>query len=138
MGSFIQFLCQKSAFSAVLCCPQLENKVRYSNLHIWIRKFLLQSFRIRYTLQRSEPPLIIAIEISKKTVKIPISDQIAFAAVVYFGQLFVFCWLINKSVLVSTNNVQITCTISRSTLSRNHPTLHLIKMRKKNSQENTC
>ena len=34
-----------------------------------------------------------------KTVKILISDQIAFAAVVYFGQVFGFCRLINKSVL---------------------------------------
>ena len=33
------------------------------------------------------------------TVKILISEQIAFAAVVYFGQVFVFCRLINKSVL---------------------------------------
>ena len=52
-----------------------------------------------------------------KTVKIIISDQIAFVAVVYFGQVFGFCRLINKSVLkwfllimvstkmVSTNNV---------------------------------
>ena len=35
----------------------------------------------------------------KKTVKILIPDQIAFAAVVYFGQVFGFCRLINKSVL---------------------------------------
>ena len=34
-----------------------------------------------------------------KTVKIIISDQIAFVAVVYFGQVFGFCRLINKSVL---------------------------------------
>ena len=48
----------------------------------------------------------LAIKISKKTVKILISDQIAFAAVVYFGQVFGFCRLINKTVeMVSTNNV---------------------------------
>ena len=35
----------------------------------------------------------------KKTVKILIPDQIAFAAVVYFGQVFGFCRLISKSVL---------------------------------------
>ena len=34
-----------------------------------------------------------------KTVKIIISDQIAFVAVVYFGQVFDICRLINKSVL---------------------------------------
>ena len=33
------------------------------------------------------------------TVKILISGHIAFAAVLYFGQVFVFCRLINKSVL---------------------------------------
>ena len=42
---------------------------------------------------------ILAIKISKKTVKILILDQIAFAAVVYLGQVIRFCWLINKSVL---------------------------------------
>ena len=42
---------------------------------------------------------IFAIKISKKSVKILILDQIAFAAVVYFGQVFRFCRLINKSVL---------------------------------------
>ena len=35
----------------------------------------------------------------KNIVKILISNQIAFAAVVYFGQVFGFCRLINKSVL---------------------------------------
>ena len=35
----------------------------------------------------------------KKTVKILILDQIVFAAVVYFGHVFRFCRLINKSVL---------------------------------------
>ena len=34
------------------------------------------------------------------TVKILISEQIPFTAVLYFGQVFVFCRLINKSVLV--------------------------------------
>ena len=33
------------------------------------------------------------------TVKIVISEQIAFATAFYFGQVFVFCRLINKSVL---------------------------------------
>ena len=33
------------------------------------------------------------------TVKIVISELIAFAAVLYFGQVFVFCRLTNKSVL---------------------------------------
>ena len=33
------------------------------------------------------------------TAKILISEQIAFAAVLYFGQVFVSCRLINKSVL---------------------------------------
>ena len=42
---------------------------------------------------------ILAIKISKKAVKVLVSDQIAFAAVVYFGQVFGFCRLINKSVL---------------------------------------
>ena len=42
---------------------------------------------------------ILAIKISKKTVKILISDQIAFAAVVYFGQVFGFYRLIIESVL---------------------------------------
>ena len=42
---------------------------------------------------------IFAIEISKKSVKILILDQRTFAVVVYFGQVFRFCRLINKSVL---------------------------------------
>ena len=42
---------------------------------------------------------ILAIKISKKTVKILILDQIAFAAVVYIRQVIRFCWLINKNVL---------------------------------------
>ena len=33
------------------------------------------------------------------TVKFLVSEQIAFAAVLYFGQVFVFCKLISKSVL---------------------------------------
>ena len=39
---------------------------------------------------------IFAIKISKRSVKILILDQIAFAAVVCFGQVFGFCRLINK------------------------------------------
>ena len=44
------------------------------------------------------------------TVKILVSEQIAFAAVFFFGQVFVFCRLINKSAvgMVCINNVQIT------------------------------
>ena len=41
----------------------------------------------------------LAIKISKKTAKTLILDQITFAAVVCFGQVFRFCRLINKSVL---------------------------------------
>ena len=33
------------------------------------------------------------------TFKTKTTEQIAFAAVLYFGQVFVFCRLINKSVL---------------------------------------
>ena len=63
---------------------------------------------------------ILAIKISKKIVKILISDQIAFATVVYFRQVFGFCRFITR-----------TPTMSRSTLfSRNHPTLPLIKKRR--------
>ena len=79
-------------------------------------------------LYRSESLFILAIKISKKTVKILISDQIAFAAVVYFGQVFGFCRLINKSVL---KWFLLTRTMTRSALfSRNHPTLLLIKKRR--------
>ena len=44
------------------------------------------------------------------TVKILISEQISFPAVVYFVQVFLFCWLIYKYVfdwlqLISVNNV---------------------------------
>ena len=54
---------------------------------------------------------ILAIKISKKIVKILISDQIAFATVVYFRQVFGFCRFITR-----------TPTMARSTLfSRNHP-----------------
>ena len=48
------------------------------------------------------------------------SDQIAFATVVYFGQVFGFCRLIIR-----------THTMTRSTLfSRNHPTMLLIEKRR--------
>ena len=58
------------------------------------------------------------------TVKILISKHIAFAAVLYFGQVFVFCGLINESVLkwfLCVNN-QIRSKMTRSTnlFSRNH------------------
>ena len=60
-----------------------------------------------------------------------ISEQIAVAAIFYFGQVFVFCRLINKNVLEWF--ILIMCKehiLSRSTnLSRNHPTLFLIKKR---------
>ena len=46
---------------------------------------------LKYTLSSGQKPVY--------TVKILISEQLAFAAVVYFGQVFVFCRLINKSVL---------------------------------------
>ena len=49
----------------------------------------------------AEPPFILAIKIAKKTVKILISDQVAFAAVVYFGPGFGFYRLINKGALKS-------------------------------------
>ena len=56
--------------------------------------------------------------VKKDKIKILISDQIAFAAVVYFGQVFGFCRLINKSMLkwflliICLNNA----TLTRSTL----------------------
>ena len=65
-----------------------------------------------------------------KTVKILTSDEIAFAAVVYFGQVFGFCRLINKSVLkwflliMCLNNVYYDKIYS---FSRNRLTLLLIK-----------
>ena len=63
---------------------------------------------------------IVAIKIAKKTVKTLISDQTAFATVVYFGQVFGFCRLIIRMH-----------TMNRSTLfGRNHPTLLLIKKRR--------
>ena len=60
------------------------------------------------------------------TVKIPTSEQITFAAVLYFGQVFVFCRLINKSTLEwFLTKLVYTNTLTRSTnsCSRNQPTL---------------
>ena len=55
-----------------------------------------------------------------------ISEEISLAAIFYFGQVFIFCRLINKNVLECF--LLIMCkehTLTRSTnlLSRNHPTL---------------
>ena len=56
---------------------------KYSHLFICIS--------LKWTLSSGQKPVC--------TVKILVSGQIAFAAVLYFGQVFVFCRLINKSVL---------------------------------------
>ena len=58
-----------------------------------------------------------------------VSEQIFLAAIFYFGQIFVFCWLINKNMLEWF--LLIMCkgyTLERFTnvLSRNHPTLHFL------------
>ena len=71
--------------------------------------------------------------VKKDKIKILISDQIAFAAVVYFGQVFGFCRLINKSVLkwflliMCLNNAY---SNKIYPFSRNHPTLLLIEKRR--------
>ena len=52
---------------------------------------LFLSISLKLTLSSGQKPVYI--------VKILISEQIAFAAVLYFEQVFVFCRLINKSVL---------------------------------------
>ena len=58
----------------------------------WRGVRLTQSFkRLKLTLDSGQNPVY--------TVKILISEQIAFPAVAYFGQVFVVCRLINKSVL---------------------------------------
>ena len=68
------------------------------------------------------------------TVKILISEQIAVAAVLYFGQVFVFCKLINKSL--PELFLVIMCehhTFTRTTnyiFNRNHSTLFLIKKKR--------
>ena len=56
---------------------------KWSHLFIWIS--------LKWTLSSGQKPECI--------VKILISEQIAFAAVLYFGQVFVFCRLINKRML---------------------------------------
>ena len=56
--------------------------------------------------QESEPLFILAIKISKKDCQNPNARSIAFTAVVYFGQVFGFCRLINKKKrveMLSTN-----------------------------------
>ena len=55
----------------------------YSHLFICIS--------LKWTLSSGQKPVC--------TVKILVSGQIAIAAVLYFGQVFVFCRLINKNVL---------------------------------------
>ena len=56
---------------------------KWSHLFIWIS--------LKWTLSSGQKPECI--------MKILISEQIAFAAVLYFGQVFVFCRLINKRML---------------------------------------
>ena len=59
------------------------------------------------------------------------SEDTALAVAFYFGQVFVFCRLINKTELEWFLLI-IQCTLNRSTnlFSRNHPTLFLIKKRR--------
>ena len=83
---------------------------KWSHLFIWIS--------LKWTLSSGQKPECI--------VKILISEQIAFAAVLYFGQVFVFCRLINKSTLEwFLTKLVYTNTLTRSTnsCSRNQPTL---------------
>ena len=68
-----------------------ENDTSYRSLSPFMICHILPYWQLKYI---------------KMALKILISDQIVFAAVVYFGQVFGFCRLINKSVLkFSTNNV---------------------------------
>ena len=61
-----------------------------------------------------------------KLVKILISEQIALAAMFYFGRVFAFCRLIKKNVLewfllvICVNNI---LCVDLQSFSRNHPTL---------------
>ena len=60
-----------------------------------------------------------------KLVKIMIPEQIARAVIFYFGQVFVFCWSINKIVLerfLLIISKKYTLTWSTNLLSRNHST----------------
>ena len=68
-----------------------------------LKQFTYMDLKVFITVSQKMTCLIgviLAIKISKKkTVKTLIPDQIAFAAVVYFVQVFAVCRLINKSVL---------------------------------------
>ena len=56
--------------------------------HLFYHLFCIS---LKWTLSSGQKPVY--------TVKILVPEQIAFAAVVYFGQAFVFCRLINKNML---------------------------------------
>ena len=82
-------------------------------LFVPIKRTFFRSLHLQNMLQLMAIPqelldkcshLFICISLKQKhkpvcNVKILISEQISFAEVLYFGQVFVFCNLINKSVL---------------------------------------
>ena len=109
MGSFVQFPCflpelqflncPKSAFSAI--SADLSRKPKsVKAIYIYGSGFYYSLSENNIPYQGLSHRLYQQLKLKKKkTVKILISNQIAFAAVVYFGQVFGFCRLISKSVL---------------------------------------
>ena len=95
----LQFLnCPKSAFSAI--SADLSQKPKC------VKAIYIYGSGFYYSLSENNIPYwdlshrsYQQLKYKKNIVKILISNQRAFAAVVYFGQVFGFCRLINKSVL---------------------------------------
>ena len=109
MGSFVQFQCFLPKLKS-LNCPKVHFQQFCANLSQKPKCvkaiYIYGSESFYYSLSENDMPYrslshrsYQQLKYQKKTVKILIPDQIAFAAVVYFGQVFGFCRLINKSVL---------------------------------------
>ena len=118
-------LCERKLFWSILFQNKSQRRViSYRLLDRYSHLFICTS--LKETLSSGQKPVY--------TFKTKASEQIAFAAVFYFGQVFGFCKLINKSVLEWF--LLIMCkyhTLNRSTtlFSRDHPTLmFLIKKRR--------
>ena len=81
--------CRKETFLVYCFSEQVARLIPYRLLHKYSHLFICMS--IKETLSSGQKPVY--------TLKTKTSEQIAYAAVHYFGQVFVFSRLIDKSVL---------------------------------------
>ena len=86
-------LIERKLFWSILFQTKSQQRVILYSLYRLLDKYshLFICISLKETLNSGQKPVY--------TFKTKTTEQIAFAAVLYFGQVFVFCRLINKSVL---------------------------------------